>query len=44
MEVVFLKNHLHNVKGDKDKMSKDRANYLINCGVVAEFKEVKKKK
>ena len=44
MEVIFLKDHLHNVKGDKDNVSKDRANYLINCGVATEVKQEKKPK
>ena len=43
MEVIFLKDHLHNVKGDKDNVSKDRANYLIRVG-VAELKQEKKLK
>ena len=44
MEVIFLKNHLNWNKGDKDVITKNLANYWINCGVVSEFKEVKKKK
>ena len=39
MEVIFLKNHLYNVKGDKKKVNKSLGNYLVNCGVVSELKE-----
>lgn len=44
MEVIFLKDHLNWSKGDKIKTDEKIGKYWIHCGVVSEFKEVKKKK
>lgn len=43
MKVKFLKDHVNYVKDEVVELNKDLANYLINCGVVIEVKEVKKK-
>ena len=44
MKIKLLKNHLDNITGEVIEVSKDRANYLINCGVAAEVKQEKKPK